>query len=85
MKEAQYAVKSGGVIVSSGSIFHEDGKSLDSKAINAACALAAALGYLHSDVQIWRPGKNGTVVGLKRAEIKPRAKDGEPKYKAVAA
>lgn len=85
MKEAQYHVKNGGVVVSSGSIFHEDGKSLDSKAINGACALAAALGYLHTDVLIWRPGKNGAMTGAKRAEIKPRAKDGEPKYKAVAA
>jgi len=85
MKEAQYHVKSNGVIVSSGSIFHEDGKSLDSKAINAACALAAALGYLPSDVLIWRPRSDGKIVGAKRAEIKPRAKDGEPKYKAVSA
>ncbi len=85
MKEAQFHIKTGRVVVASGSIFHADGKSLDSKAINGACALAAALGYLHTDVLIWRPGKNGTTIGAKRAEIKPRAKEGEPKYKAVAA
>lgn len=86
MKEAIYQVKSNGTIFATGSIFHEDGKALDSKAINAAVAVAAALGHLHETVTIWRPGKDGkTGTGHKRAELRAKAKDGEPKYKAVAA
>jgi hypothetical protein len=85
MKEAQFHIKTGRVVVASGSIFHEDGKSLDSKAINAVATMAVSLGHLHTDVQIWRPGKNGAISGLKNAELRARAKDGEPKYKAVAA
>lgn len=84
MKESQYAVKSGKTVVASGSIFHPDGKSLDTLAINAVCSLAASLGYLPESVEIWRPGKNGATTNHKRAEPRARAKDGEPKYKAVA-
>ena len=86
MKEANYQVKSNGTVVATGSIFHEDGKALDSKAINAAAAVAATLGYTHETVMIWRPavGKK-PATGHKRAELRGKVKDGEPKYKAVAA
>jgi hypothetical protein len=85
MKEAVYQVKSGDVVYATGSIFHADGKALDSKAINAAVAVAASLGYTSDSVIIWRPSKNGGGTGHKKAVFKPKAKDGEPKYKAVAA
>jgi hypothetical protein len=85
MKEAAFRIKSGNDIIATGSIFHEDGKSLDSKAINAAAIMATSLGYLHTDVVIWRPSKNGGESGHKRAEPRTKVKDGEPKYKAVAA
>lgn len=85
MKEANYQVKSGATVVATGSIFHADGKSLDSKAINAAVALAGSLGYLPETVMIWRPGKNGTGgSGHKRAEARAKVKEGEAKFKAVA-
>lgn len=85
MKEAQFHIKSGTIIIAAGSIYHEDGKSLDSKAINAAASMAASLGYLHDTVMIWRPLKGGGSTGHKRAELRGgRVKEGDPKYKAVA-
>lgn len=83
MKEAIFQVKSGDTVMAIGSVFHPDGKALDSKAINVAVVAAAALGYTADTVTIWRPGKNGDS-GHKKAVLKPRVKDGEPAYKAVA-
>jgi len=85
MKEAKFEVQQGGITIAEGSIFHEDGKALDSKAANAVGTLAVTLGSLHSDALIWRPGKGDTKIGVKRIELRGKVKDGEPKYKAVAA
>jgi hypothetical protein len=85
MKEAAFEVKANGTVHAAGSIFHEDGKSLDSKAINAAVELAKTLGFLHDSVTIWRPTKNGGSSGHKKAEPRAKVKPGELAYKAVAA
>jgi hypothetical protein len=86
MKECKYHVKSGKDVIAEGVVRHENGKSLDTIAINAAASVAKALGILPEvGVTIWREkGKDACPTGHKRAELRPKAKADEFQYKAVA-